>query len=104
MAVVSSIHFLLGPLVAGCALGVIILMCRWVFSTEHRQRPSAPADRDLGLLVPVAGVRTREDAQMLVDLLRGAGVRASVSEDELEVQVLVFAKDAEAARRLVSTP
>jgi hypothetical protein len=104
VAVVSSIHFLLGPFVALCAMGVITLMCRWVFSTDHRVRPSAPAARDLGLLVPVATVRTHEDAQMLADVLREGGVRASISTGELEVQVLVFAKDADVARRLVSTP
>jgi hypothetical protein len=100
-----GVHPLLGPVVAACAMGVIVLMCRWVFSTSHRKPPvtATPGTRDLGLLVPVAGVRTRADADMLVELLRGAGVRASVSEDELEVQVLVFARDADTARRLVST-
>ena len=100
--VVSSAHFLLGPVVALCAMGVIVLLCRWVFSTDHRQvRHLGP--RDLGLLVPVAEVRTRDDADMLVEVLRTAGVRASVSAEPPALQVLVFAHDADAARRLVST-
>ena len=107
MPVVSSLHFLLGPLVAGCAMGVIVLLCRWVFSTEGRDarrlERALSTRPDLGLLVPVASVRTRADAEMLRDVLREAGVRASISEDELEAHVLVFAKDADAARRLVST-
>ena len=104
---VSSAHFLLGPLVAGCALGLIALICRWVFSTENRDQKRVAkalhARPDLGLLVTVAATRNREDAEMLRDVLREAGVRASISEDELECQVLVFAKDADAARRLVGT-
>lgn len=107
MPVVSSAHFLLGPVVALCAMGVIVLLCRWVFSTDHRTplRPArSDAPRDLGLLVPVAEVRTRPDAEMLVSLLRDAGVRASISEDELELQVLVFARDADAARNLLAAP
>ena len=98
--VVSSVHFLLGPVVALCAMGVITLLCRWVFSTDHRAKPAQPAPRDLGLLVTVAEVRTRADAEMLVDVLRAGGVRASIS----DLEVLVFAKDADEARRLVSTP
>lgn len=101
-------EFVLGPGVAVLAMGGIALICRWVFSTGNRDarrlERALSTRRDLGLLVPVAGVRTRDDAQMLCDVLREAGVRASISEDELEVQVLVFAKDADRARRLVSTP
>lgn len=94
----------MGPGVAVAAMGVIALICRWVFSTGNRQ-PSRPSPRgDLGLLVPVATVRTRDDAEMLRDLLRDAGVRASVSEDELELHVLVFGKDLERARQLVAAP
>ena len=97
-------EFVLGPGVAVAAMGVIALICRWVFSTDNRQTRRPPSRGDLGLLVPVATVRTRDDAEMLRDVLREAGVRASISEDELEVHVLVFAKDADAARRLVSIP
>ncbi|MCU1602098.1 MAG: hypothetical protein JWO22_2807 [Frankiales bacterium] len=105
--VVSSAHFLIGPLVAGCALGLIALICRWVFSTDDRDRrrveKAIGSRQDLGLLVTVAATRSRDDAEMLRDVLREAGVRASISEDELECHVLVFAKDADAARRLVGT-
>jgi hypothetical protein len=97
--VVSSAHFLLGPVVALCAMGLIALLCRWVFSTDHRVPARAPEPRDLGLLVPVAEVRTRDDAEMLVQLLREAGVRASIS----DLEVLVFTEDADRARRLVAT-
>ncbi|MCW2669267.1 MAG: hypothetical protein JWO27_1164 [Frankiales bacterium] len=108
VAIVSSLHFLLGPVVALSAMGVIAGICRWVFSTEDRDgrrlEKVLSTRGDLGLLVPVATVRNRDDAEMLRDVLREAGVRASVSEDELELQVLVFAKDLERARQLVAAP
>ena len=103
-----QVEFVLGPGVAVAAMAVIALICRWVFSTEgrdSRRLEKAMATRgDLGLLVPVATVRVRDDAEMLRDVLRAAGVRASISEDELELQVLVFAKDLERARQLVAAP
>lgn len=100
--VVSSFHFLLGPAIAAAALGLIILMCRWVFSTDHREDRSArktdKAVGDLGLLVSVATVRTRDDADMLKGVLADAGIRAGVSG---EYDVLVFSKDLDRARSLV---
>jgi hypothetical protein len=99
----ESAPVFLSPLISLVALGLIVLICRWVFSTGNR---SVPAQRtstgDLGLLSPVAEVRTRADADMLRDLLRDAGVRAGVSETAASIQVLVFTKDLERARELVS--
>ena len=106
--IVSSYHYLVGPLVALGALGVIILMCRWVFSTSDRDQrtarrlAAAAASRgggDYGLLVPVATARTADDAKMLSALLRDAGIRCTVAGDE----VLVFPTDAARARELVSS-
>ena len=79
----ESLPVFLSPLISLAALGLIVLICRWVFSTGNRR---APAQRnptgDPGLLSPVADVRTRADADMLRDLLREAGVRAGVSETQ----------------------
>ncbi|MDP9436129.1 MAG: hypothetical protein M3P93_13440, partial [Actinomycetota bacterium] len=64
-------NVVLGPVVAAGALGVIVLLCRWVFSTDTRdqraarRRSTAGARRDYGLLVPVARARTPEDAALL---------------------------------------
>ena len=94
----------LSPLVSLVALGLIVLICRWVFSTGNRVVPAQrEPSEDLGLLDPVAEVRTRADAEMLRDLLREAGVRAGISETAESIQVLVFSKDLERARQLVST-
>jgi hypothetical protein len=107
--VVSSLHFLLGPVVAAAALGIIILICRWVFSTDHRDdRTQRRLERvvahgDFGLLVPVATVRTRDDAEMLRDVLIAAGVRAGISGEADILEVMVFSKDLARARGLVSS-
>jgi hypothetical protein len=101
---VSSFHFLLAPLIAAAALGIMVLICRWVFSTDQRE-VSTSSNRSgdgYGLLVPVATVRTRDDAEMLRDVLCQAGVRAGVSEEAGELQVLVFTKDLARARSLVA--
>lgn len=100
----SSYHFLVGPLVAFAALGVILLLCRWVFSAPApKPTPTIPATAtggDYGLLVPVASVRTGDDAEMLRSLLQGAGIRCTVTPGG---EVLVFRADASRARELVSS-
>ena len=111
MPIVSSYHFLIGPLVASAALLVIVLMCRWVFSTKDRDRraarrvqaPKASRSADYGLLVPIASVRTREDAEMLRGVLAGARIRCTVAADATGADVLVFRADALRARDLVSS-
>jgi hypothetical protein len=108
----TSYSFLIGPLVAAAALGVIILICRWVFSTTHRddrtarRLEKARARGDYGLLVPVAEVRTRDDAEMLRTVLQDAGIRCTLGEaagDAPGLALLVFRADADRARDLVSS-
>ena len=102
--IVSSYHYLVGPLVAVGALGVIILMCRWVFAPPKARAAAiaAPArGGDYGLLVPIATVRTAADADMLRSLLREAGIRCTVAADAEGADVLVFRADALRARDLV---
>lgn len=103
----SSYHYLVGPLVAFGALLVIILICRWVFSTSDRDRraarrtSAAVAGRggDYGLLVPVTTAPTPADAEMLREVLRTAGIRCTLAGAE----VLVFRADVPRARELVSS-
>lgn len=112
--IVSSYHYLMGPLVAVGALVVIVFICRWAFSTDHRDdRTARRLDKaqsrgDYGLLVPIARVRTPDDAEMLSGVLRAAGIRCTVAEDEhgdenATTAVLVFRADALRARDLVSS-
>ena len=108
----TSYSFLVGPLVAAGALGVIILICRWVFSTTHRddrtarRLEKARARGDYGLLVPVTRVRTRADAEMLRSVLHDAGIRCTLGETDdggPGLAVLVFRAQAERARDLVAS-
>lgn len=100
-----------GPLIAIVAMIVIVLICRWVFATDHREhRAARRAEQlrsrgDYGLLVPVATVRTRDDAELLRTVLQEAGIRGTVAAGELpgELVVLVFRADAPRARTLVSS-
>ena len=107
MPVVNSLHFLIGPVVALAAMGVIVLLCRWVFSTDDRDARAArrlekaAASRDYGLLVPLTTVRTAEDAAMLREVLRDGGIRSNLNGD---LEVLVFRADLDRARSLVSAP
>lgn len=99
-----------GTLVAGVAMVVLVLLCRWVFSTGDRdQRAAQRVQRarsrgDFGLLVPVTTGRTAADAEQLRGVLRAAGIRGTVAVGEQadERIVLVFRADAERARSLVS--
>ena len=101
---------LMGPLVAVLALGVLVLICRWVFSTSTRdqraaqRRQRAQAAGDYGLLVPVTTVRTPEDAELLRGVLRDGGVRGTVAPTRQgSYAVLVFRDDALRARDLVNS-
>jgi hypothetical protein len=98
----AAVAYLEGPVVAAAALGIIVLICRWVFAVDRRP-PAPPPERgsDFGLLEPVTVVRTRADAQMLRDLLREAGIRGTVTDAPGGFAVLVFHDDANRARALV---
>jgi hypothetical protein len=99
---VSSYHYLEGPAVALGALGVIVLICRWVFATPHRSTPAVRHENgDFGLLEPVTVVRTRADAEMLRGVLRQAGIRGTVADAAGGFAVLVFRDDVSRARDLV---
>ena len=98
-----------GPLIAVVAMMVLVLLCRWTFSPGSRARRApraqAPGPRDYGLLVPVAVVRTDDDAELLRGVLVAAGIRGTVAEGPGagDRQVLVFRADADRARSLVAS-
>lgn len=105
-------HYLLGPVVAMGAVGVLILLSRWAFGTGSRPpvRVRQTGSPDYGLLLPVATVRSREDADMLRQLLADAGIRGTVVAVPAEAdrahggfQLLVFPSSAPEARKLLAT-
>jgi hypothetical protein len=101
VAVLTTNPHYAGPVILVVALVVVVLICRWVFTPTHTT-PRTEGDRgDFGLLVPVTVVRTVDDAVMLRDLLRDAGIRGTVTETPAGHAVLVFRDDAARARELV---
>ncbi|MCW2572934.1 MAG: hypothetical protein JWO88_2992 [Frankiales bacterium] len=98
---VSSYHYLEGPAIAALALAIIVLICRWVFSTDRPTPPPTSEPGDYGLLQPVTVVRTLDDAHMLRSLLHDAGIRGTVARTPEGFVVLVFSSDASRARALV---
>lgn len=111
--IVPSYHYMIGPMSALLALGVIVLLCRWVFSTKTRDQrtarrraaaqASARSRGDYGLLVPVASAASAQEAEQLRAVLREAGLRCTVADGKQpgSSAVLVFRADAERARTLV---
>ena len=98
---VSSYHYLEGPAIAVAALGLIVLICRWVFTPNRPVGRPAATPGDFGLLTSIAVVRTRDDAAMLLELLRDAGIRGTVADAAGGFAVLVFPGDVSRARSLV---
>jgi hypothetical protein len=99
--VLTSYPHYAGPAILAVALVTILLICRWVFTPNHAAPRAAPERGDFGLLVPITVVRTVDDAEMLRDLLRDAGIRGTVTDVPAGFAVLVFRDDADRARQLV---
>lgn len=77
----SSLHYVIGPVVAFAVVVLLGLASRWALAPskpQRRRRESSRARRDFGLLVPVAVRPRRSEAQELASLLDAAGVRATV--------------------------
>ncbi len=105
--IIENFNYLLGPF---AALGMIVVLCRWVFSTSHRDRrpasrvPAQAGDGDYGLLVRVATVRAQEDADLLRGVLAQAGIRGTLATDaDGALSLLVFRDDALRAKDLVAS-
>ena len=98
----SSLHFLLGPLIAFVVLGLLALFMRWAFGTGAERPPPSPADD--GLLLRIATLSQREAALALRAVLSDAGIRSTVRfPAALRADVLVFPEDAERAAALAAT-
>jgi hypothetical protein len=95
-------------------VALLSLLARWAFSPAPRKsarRVSRDADPDdFGLLTPVTTAPTREDAEMLREVLMSHGIRCTLapassagSSRKRAVHVLVFLGDVDRARTLVGT-
>jgi hypothetical protein len=99
--------------IIGALLVVALLMflARWAFSPAPRmssRRLSGDSDpEDFGLLTPVATAPTREDAEMLREVLMSNGIRCTLApaggSRRRSMHVLVFLGDADRAKNVVGT-
>ena len=99
----SSLHYLVGPVIAFLVLGLLALFMRWAFGTGYGRKPAPPPVED-GLLTLVATLSRRESALALRAVLSDAGIRSTVRFPATHrADVLVFPEDAERARALAVT-
>lgn len=92
-------------------VALLMLLARWAFSPAPRKpgrrqvRDSDP--EDFGLLIPVATAPTREDAEMLREVLMSNGIRCTLApaggSRRRSMHVLVFLGDADRAKNVVGT-
>ena len=98
----SSLHFLVGPLIAFVVLALLALFLRWAVGTGSDHEPVPPADD--GLLTRIATLSRRESALALRAVLSDAGIRSTVRVPAPHrADVLVFPEDADRARALAAT-
>ena len=98
----SSLHFLVGPLIAFVVLALLALFLRWAVGTGSDHEPAPPADD--GLLTRIATLSQREAALALRAVLSDAGIRSTIrSPAAHRADVLVFPEDADRARMLAAS-
>jgi hypothetical protein len=98
----SSLHYLVGPVIAFMVLALLALFMRWAFGTGSGRQPVPPADD--GLLTRIATLSRREAALALRAVLSDAGIRSTVRFPAAHrADVLVFPEDADRARTLAAT-
>ena len=88
------------------AMGVIVLLLRWVFSPDggivpRKRLQIGPAD--YGLLVTAAVAGSRDAGRDMQRTLAEHGIRSTLTPaDDGELQVRVFPADADRARELLA--
>ncbi|HEY6793193.1 MAG TPA: hypothetical protein VI248_00755 [Kineosporiaceae bacterium] len=102
----GSLAFVVAPLMAFLAVGVLALLLRWAFSPGRSlvaRRPRVGASTEYGLLVPVARPATVIQAEVVRRHLVARGVRATLAPTTDGPTVLVFPRDAAVAREILRT-
>jgi hypothetical protein len=97
----GNYSFAFGPLVALAAVGVIMLLLRWTFSSGRSlvaRQPRPGAVGEYGLLVRIAAPATVIEAELIRRYLTEQGVRATLAPTVEGPAVMVFPDDAPSAR------
>lgn len=72
----------LSPVFALLVVAILALVSRWVFAPNYRKHK-----KDYGLLVPVATITVKADAEAVRDQLRAAGLRATLGDSHAITRV-----------------
>jgi hypothetical protein len=96
--------FLVGPLIAFAAVGILVLVLRWAFahgSSVVARQPRAGQVDEYGLLVPVATPPSYIEAEIVRRTLEDVGIRATLAQTLAGPRLMVFPEDLERARAVV---
>lgn len=102
----DTFSFLLGPLGAFAAIGVLTLLLRWAFGRGGSlvaTPPRAGTPFDYGLLVPVGAPRTEAEGETWRQALAEHDLRATVAHTVSGLRLMVFAADEDRARAILAT-
>lgn len=100
----TSASFLVGPLIAFAAVGLLVLILRWAFAGGKSvvARPAQQGRVDeYGLLVSVAAPPNYIEAEMVRRALEEAGIKATLAQTLAGPRLMVFPEDEARARRVV---
>ena len=100
----TSASFLVGPLLAFAAVGVLVLLLRWTFASGKSvvARPARQGRVDeYGLLVSVAAPSNYIEAEMVRRTLEDAGIKATLAQTLGGPRLMVFPEDEARARAVV---
>ncbi len=103
----GSYSYAFGPVVAFCALGLLVVLLRWAFSRGHslvERRPHAGTEGEYGLLVPVASPETFVEAEVIRRRLLDHNIRATLAPTTDGPRVLVFPSEVKAAEAVLRSP
>lgn len=101
----TSASFLVGPLIALAAVGVLVLLLRWAFAsgTSVVAKKAQPGRVDeYGLLVSVAAPPNYIEAEMVRRALEDAGIKATLAQTLAGPRLMVFPEDEARARDVVA--
>jgi hypothetical protein len=93
------------PFIAFAAVGVLIMVLRWAYSTRRDSLLSTPVHRgregEYGLLVPVATPQSQVAGVRARQRLEEAGIKATLTRTESGLRLLVFPDDLQRARQIL---
>ena len=105
---VGSFSYLFGPIVAFIAMGVMVLLLRWAFSSKKTSVVAAAAKPgaadNYGMLIPIAKPANYIEGEILRRRLEDAGIRANLASTLDGPRVMVWPADESRARDVLTSP